>query len=165
MSSCGQFHLCFLRAFFVQIYCQSQNVPRKSCRNNVRTKNSYIKTLMKLTPSRVQERRPCVPLISRQSKTWPWTSEEGWTWNSWILISIRRSIEKIDYCHCSLIWKWQVYRISSYENTVFEYKEKYKECFDRNVLMSSNESFCFKFIEIWMGQRSLSLSQIWGLMS
>ncbi len=46
----GQFHQHFSRAFFVRIFCQSQNVTRKSCRNEVRTKNSYVKTLMKLTP-------------------------------------------------------------------------------------------------------------------
>jgi hypothetical protein len=28
-------------------------VTRKSCQNDVRTKNSYIKTLMKLTPEKI----------------------------------------------------------------------------------------------------------------
>jgi len=46
-----QFHQHFMRAFFVQIFRQSQNVTRKSCQNDVRTKNSYLKTLMKLTPT------------------------------------------------------------------------------------------------------------------
>ncbi len=45
-----RFHQHFLRAFFVRIFRQSQNVTRKSCQNDVRTKNSYVKTLMKLTP-------------------------------------------------------------------------------------------------------------------
>ncbi len=44
-----QFHQHFTRAFFIRIFCLSQNVTRKSCQNNVRTKNSYVKTLMKLT--------------------------------------------------------------------------------------------------------------------
>jgi len=44
-----QFHQHFTRAFFVQIFCQSQNVTRKSCQNDVRTKNLYVKMLMKLT--------------------------------------------------------------------------------------------------------------------
>ncbi len=48
--TCFQFHQHFTRAFFIQIFCQSQNVTRKSCQNNVCTKNSYKKTLMKLTP-------------------------------------------------------------------------------------------------------------------
>jgi hypothetical protein len=42
--------------FFVQIFRQSQNVTRKSCQNDVRTKNLYAKfvrkTLMKLTQGR-----------------------------------------------------------------------------------------------------------------
>ncbi len=44
-----QFHQHFTRAFFVRIFCQSQNVTRKSCRNAICTKNSYVKMLMKLT--------------------------------------------------------------------------------------------------------------------
>jgi hypothetical protein len=34
---------------FVQIFCQSQNVTRKSCPNDFCMKNSYVKMLMKLT--------------------------------------------------------------------------------------------------------------------
>ncbi len=45
-----QFHQDFMSAFFVQKFIQSQNVSRKSCRNDIHTKNSYVKTLMKLTP-------------------------------------------------------------------------------------------------------------------
>ncbi len=41
--NCGQFHQRFLRAFFVQIFYQSQNITRKSCWNNVGTKNLYVK--------------------------------------------------------------------------------------------------------------------------
>ncbi len=48
---CRQFHQHFSHAFFVRIFCRSQNVTRKSCQNNVRTKNSYVKMLMKLTPA------------------------------------------------------------------------------------------------------------------
>jgi hypothetical protein len=44
-----QFHQHYTRAFFVRIFRQSQNVTRKSCRNDIRTKNSYVKTLMKLS--------------------------------------------------------------------------------------------------------------------
>ena len=44
-----QFHQDFTRAFFVWKFIQSQNVFRKSCRNGVCTKNSYVKMLMKLT--------------------------------------------------------------------------------------------------------------------
>ncbi len=40
---CSQFHQQFMREFFVQIFCQSQNVTRKSCQNDVRTKNLYVK--------------------------------------------------------------------------------------------------------------------------
>jgi len=47
---CSQFHQRFTRTFFVRIFCQSQNVTRKSCRNNVRTKNLYVKLLVKSTP-------------------------------------------------------------------------------------------------------------------
>ncbi len=36
-------------AFFVRIFCQSQNVTIKSCRNDLCTKNLYVKMLMKLT--------------------------------------------------------------------------------------------------------------------
>jgi len=39
-----------MHAFFVQIFHQSQNVTRKSCQNDVRTKNLYVKMLMKMTP-------------------------------------------------------------------------------------------------------------------
>ncbi len=49
-NTCHQFHQRFTRTFFVRIFCQSQNVTKKSCRNDVHTKNSYVKTLMKLTP-------------------------------------------------------------------------------------------------------------------
>jgi len=35
--------------FLYAIFCKSQNVTRKSCRNDVRMKNLYVKTLMKLT--------------------------------------------------------------------------------------------------------------------
>ena len=45
----GQFHHHFWRAFFVQFFCQSKNITRKSCQNDVHIKNSYVKTLMKLT--------------------------------------------------------------------------------------------------------------------
>ncbi len=45
-----QFHQRFMCALFLQIFCQSQNVTRKSCQNDVCTKNLYVKTLMKLTP-------------------------------------------------------------------------------------------------------------------
>jgi len=48
--NCRQFHQRFTHVFFVQIFCQSQNVPRNSCQNDVRTKNLYVKMLMKLTP-------------------------------------------------------------------------------------------------------------------
>jgi len=46
---CSQFHQCFTSAFFLQIFCQSKIVTRKSCQNDVCTKNVYVKTLMKLT--------------------------------------------------------------------------------------------------------------------
>ncbi len=46
----SQFHKHFTYEFFVRISPQSQNVTRKSCWNDVRTKNSSVKTLMKLTP-------------------------------------------------------------------------------------------------------------------
>ncbi len=49
-NSCHQFHQLFIRTFFVQIFCNSQNVTRKSSQNNVSAKNSYAKMLMKLTP-------------------------------------------------------------------------------------------------------------------
>jgi len=45
-----QFHQHYTREIFVRKFVQSQNVSRKSCQNNVRMKNSYVKTLMKLTP-------------------------------------------------------------------------------------------------------------------
>jgi len=51
-----QFHQRFTRAFFVWIFCQSQNLTRKSCRNDIRTKNLYIKTLIKLTPEQSTSR-------------------------------------------------------------------------------------------------------------
>jgi len=50
---CCQFHQRFTCAFFVRIFCQSQNVTRKSYQNEVRTNNSYVKTLLKLTRSLV----------------------------------------------------------------------------------------------------------------
>jgi len=50
IDSCRQFHQHFSRAFFVRIFCQSQNVTRKSCRNDIRMKNSYVKMLIELTP-------------------------------------------------------------------------------------------------------------------
>ncbi len=50
INTCHQFHQHYMRAFFVRKFVQSQNVSRKSCRNNVHTKNSYVKKLMKLTP-------------------------------------------------------------------------------------------------------------------
>jgi len=40
-----QFHQHFTCTYFVRIFCQSQNVTRKSCQNEVCTKNLYIKTL------------------------------------------------------------------------------------------------------------------------
>ncbi len=40
---CSQFHQHYTRTFFVQIFWQSQNVTRKSCRSNIRTKNSLVK--------------------------------------------------------------------------------------------------------------------------
>jgi len=46
---CGQFHQRFTCTFFIRIFCQSQNITRKSCRNYIHTKNAYIKMLMKLT--------------------------------------------------------------------------------------------------------------------
>jgi len=42
-TSCSQFHQHYTRAFFVWIFCQSQNVTRNSCRNNACMKNLYIK--------------------------------------------------------------------------------------------------------------------------
>jgi hypothetical protein len=51
IDTCHWFHHNFTRTFFVQIFCQSQNLIRKSCWNDLRTKNLYVKTLMKLTPS------------------------------------------------------------------------------------------------------------------
>jgi hypothetical protein len=50
IQSSGQFHQRFSSTFFIPIFCQSQNVTRKSCRNDICTKNFYVKTLMKLTP-------------------------------------------------------------------------------------------------------------------
>ncbi len=61
IGSCGQFHQRFSRAFFVRIFCQSQNVTRKSCGNNIRTNNSYVKTLMKLTPGNFLSQN-CAPI-------------------------------------------------------------------------------------------------------
>ncbi len=46
----SQFHQHYTCAFFVRKFVQSQNVSSKSCQNDVRTINSYVKTLMKLTP-------------------------------------------------------------------------------------------------------------------
>jgi hypothetical protein len=40
----------FFARLFVRIFCQSQNVTRKRCRNDVLMRNLYIKMLMKLTP-------------------------------------------------------------------------------------------------------------------
>ncbi len=57
---CHQFHQHYTRAFFVRIFRQSQNVTRKSCRNNVRTNFSYVKTLMKLTPTCMSKSRHIV---------------------------------------------------------------------------------------------------------
>jgi len=42
-TSFSQFHQRYTRTFFVQIFWQSQNVTRKSCQNNIRTKNLYVK--------------------------------------------------------------------------------------------------------------------------
>jgi hypothetical protein len=39
----------FARVFCTNFFCQSQNITRKSCWNYCRMKNSYLKTLMKLT--------------------------------------------------------------------------------------------------------------------
>jgi len=47
---CRRFHHPFTRAFFVRIFRQSQNVTRKSRWNDIHTKNSYVKMLMKLIP-------------------------------------------------------------------------------------------------------------------
>ncbi len=44
-----RFHQRFTCAFFVRLFCQSQNVTRKRCQNNVYTKKLYLKMLMKLT--------------------------------------------------------------------------------------------------------------------
>ncbi len=49
VTSMCQFHQHFTHKFLVWISPQSQNVTRKSCRNNVCTKNARKKTLMKLT--------------------------------------------------------------------------------------------------------------------
>ncbi len=38
-----QFHQRFTRAFFIQIFWQCQNITKKRCRNNICTKNSYVK--------------------------------------------------------------------------------------------------------------------------
>jgi len=50
-----QFHQRLTREFFVRIFRQSQNVTRKSCQNDVHTKNTYVKMLMKLTPEWTKE--------------------------------------------------------------------------------------------------------------
>jgi hypothetical protein len=40
-----------MRTFFIRIFCQSQNVTRKSCQKRLSYKKSVRKTLMKLTPN------------------------------------------------------------------------------------------------------------------
>ncbi len=54
----SQFHQHYPHTFFIQIFCQSQNITRKSCPNDVRMKNLYVKLmLMKLTPEEVLSRK------------------------------------------------------------------------------------------------------------
>jgi len=47
-----QFHQCFTHKFFVQIFCQSQNVTGKSCQKRLSYEKLSRITLMKLTPVR-----------------------------------------------------------------------------------------------------------------